>query len=224
MGLGRALTCSVAMPEGPEVMRKQSEVSMAEGVGRRGRERELTRQPIAAGKITELRRRATELKEKEAEKAEAPELTRAQKHFQSALKKITALRTAERERRRAANMPFEAESAGSRFKKVLREALKIFPTKNPTRLREAMQNDSSSDEGSSDEDGFSDAGSEMEMLVNGAGNEARQAYRATCVESRVLPSSRALVSLRNDTCDIPSTSLPGSTFGRRVLTFRERLL
>ena len=46
-----------------------------------------------------------------------------------------------------ANMPFEADTAGSRFKKVLRDALRVFPTKNPAALREAMQNDSSSEEG-----------------------------------------------------------------------------
>ncbi|KAH8056421.1 hypothetical protein JL721_10021 [Aureococcus anophagefferens] len=70
-------------------------------------------------------------------------------------------------------MPFEADTAGSRFKKVLRDALRVFPTKNPAALREAMQNDSSSEEGSDDDDdGFSDAGEEMALLADLGGNRS----------------------------------------------------
>ena len=105
-------------------------------------------------------------------------------------------------------MPFEADTAGSRFKKVLRDALRVFPTKNPAALREAMQNDSSSEEGSDDDDdGFSDAGEEMALLVGESEGKARDAYRATCAEKLVLPSSRALVSFRADACDVRSTHL-----------------
>ena len=133
---------------------------------------------------------------------------RAATVFQRSLRKITQLRVEERERRRAANMPFEADTAGSRFKKVLRDALRVFPTKNPAALREAMQNDSSSEEGSDDDDdGFSDAGEEMALLVGESEGKARDAYRATCAEKLVLPSSRALVSFRAGACDVRSTHL-----------------
>lgn len=160
----------------------------------------------SAGELEATRRDQARLaKERRAASPSTPKrLTRAQRHFQRALKKITGLRRQERERTNAAKMPFEAESAGSRFKKVLRAALKSFPTKNPDRLREAMQNDSSSDEGTDDEDAFSDAGEEMALLASGTSKSLTTVYREACAVNGVLPSSRALVSLRSNNCDVRS--------------------
>ena len=88
------------------------------------------------------------------------EPTRAQRHFRSAVRKITAMREKEQDRQRALDNGFDTvASAGVRLKAVLRDALKLFPTRNPELLRASMKNDSSSSEDSDDDDGFSDPAS-----------------------------------------------------------------